>query len=395
MASTTPTQRFVTASRGSSSISWHPNMTDVDTTTSSYWFNWRVTICAVWVFISIVFASFLIWKYEGFRNSNRDSRGGETLQQETAGSLYEDETWKTCLKGVHPAWLLAFRVIAFIVLLILVTVTACVDGGTIFYYYTQWTCTLITTYFGLGSFLSMYGCYQYHKSVSGDKVDNVEGDTEQGNFVAPSRGEKSNDSSAKITNTLEESHPRKPAGMWGYLFQIIFQMSAGAVLLTDCVFWFIIVPFLEINNYGLNIVSILISIFQSNVYDKLLCFLSNVKQCVNDDVFPWQLVINMHTINAVFLLGDAALNCLRFPLFRIAYFFLWTVTFVIFQWILHAFVMLWWPYPFLDLSSSYAPLWYFSVALMHIPCYGVFALTIKLKHALLSKWFPDSYQCVR
>ncbi|KAK0585630.1 hypothetical protein LWI29_031588 [Acer saccharum] len=335
-------------------------MTDVDTTTSSYWFNWRVTICAVLVFISMAFASFLIWKYEGFRNSNRDNRGGETPLQETAGSLYEDETWKPCLKGVHPAWLLAFRVIAFIVLLILVTVTACIDGGTIFYYYTQWTCTLITIYFGLGSFLSMYGCYQYHKSVSGDKVDNVEGDTEQGNFVAPLHGENSNNSSAKITNTHEQSHPRKPAGMWGYLFQIIFQMSSGAVLLTDCVFWFIIVPFLEINNYGLN-----------------------------------TLVINMHTINAVFLLGDAALNCLRFPLFRVAYFFQWTVTFIIFQWILHAFVHLWWPYPFLDLSSTYAPLWYFSVALMHIPCYGVFALTIKLKHALLSKWFPDSYQCVR
>ncbi|KAI9153458.1 hypothetical protein LWI28_011643 [Acer negundo] len=210
---------------GSSRISWHPNMTDVDTTTSSYWFNWRVTICAVWIFISMVFASFLIWKYEGFRNSNRDNRGGETPQQETAGSLYEDETWKPCLKGVHPTWLLAFRIIAFIVLLILVTATACIDGGAIFYYYTQWTCTLITIYFGLGSFLSMYGCYKYRKSVRGDKVDNVEGDTEQRNFVAPSHGENSNNSSAKITNTLEESHPRKPAGMWGYLFQIIFQVA--------------------------------------------------------------------------------------------------------------------------------------------------------------------------
>ncbi|KAH7550473.1 hypothetical protein JRO89_XS13G0198800 [Xanthoceras sorbifolium] len=344
---------------GSPRISWHPAMT-VDTTTSSYWFNWRVTICAVWVSISLMFASFLIWKYEGFRNPNRG--GGETAQQETAGSLYEDETWKPCLKGVHPAWLLAFRVIAFIVLLILLTVTAFFDGGSIFYYYTQWTCTLITIYFGLGSLLSMYGCYQYHKSVSGDKVDNVEGDAEQGTFVVPpSHGGENSNSSAKIRNSLEESHGRRrSAGMWGYVFQIIFQMSAGAVLLTDCVFWFIIVPFLEINNYGLNI-----------------------------------LVINMHTVNVVFLLGDAVLNCLRFPIFRIAYFFLWTVTYVIFQWILHAFVRLWWPYPFLDLSSSYAPLWYFSVALMHIPCYGVFALTIKLKHALLSRWFPDSYQCVR
>ena len=39
------------------------------------------------------------------------------------------------------------------------------------------------------------------------------------------------------------------------------QMNAGAVLLTDCVFWFIIVPFLEIHDYSLNVVSNLISHF--------------------------------------------------------------------------------------------------------------------------------------
>lgn len=88
----------------------------------------------------------------------------------------------------------------------------------------------------------------------------------------------------------------------------------------------------------------------------------------------------MHTINVVLLIGDAALNCLvsfvlttlytilycfpnrfqplelrhvvsfflfvmlcsqRFPLFRIGYFFMWTVIYVIFQWILHARVSIW------------------------------------------------------
>jgi hypothetical protein len=82
-----------------------------------------------------------------------------------------------------------------------------------------------------------------------------------------------------------------------------------------------------------------------------------------------------------------------FPWFRMGYFCLWTVTYVIFQWIVHACINLWynkplflvltqllrrrkthyytllsntsflswkqrWPYPFLDLSSSFAPLWY-------------------------------------
>ncbi|GLU20731.1 hypothetical protein SLE2022_369140 [Rubroshorea leprosula] len=333
---------FSTGSGGT----WQPIMTG-NTTASSYWLNWRFLLCAIWVLIAMTFSVVLIWKYEGFRKSNR---GNREAQQETAGSLYENETWTPCLKGVHPGWLMAFRVLAFIVLLICLTATGLADGGSIFYFYTQWTFTLITIYFGLGSLLSMNGCYQYYKRVSGDKVRNVEVDTEQG----------SSSNAAKDSHPPEAYPPSEPAGIWGYIFQIMFQMNAGAVLLTDAVFWFIIVPFLEKKDYGLNF-----------------------------------LVVNMHTINAVFLLGDTIFNCLRFPCFRIAYFFLWTVVYVIFQWILHACFNIWWPYPFLDLSSSFAPLWYFAVALMHFPCYGAFALVIKLKHHLLSRWFPDSYQCVR
>ncbi|WCJ43375.1 hypothetical protein M5689_024118 [Euphorbia peplus] len=52
------------------------------------------------------------------------------------------------------------------------------------------------------------------------------------------------------------------------------------------------------------------------------------------------------------------LNCLRFLVLRIAYFILWTSVFVIFQWIIHACISMWWPYPFLDLSFPCAPLWY-------------------------------------
>ncbi|KAI4336166.1 hypothetical protein L6164_014728 [Bauhinia variegata] len=335
---------------GSPKNSWQPIMT-ADTTTSSYWLNWRVLLCAIWVLVSATLSSLLIRKHEGFRNSRNGSR------EDTSGTLYMDETWRTCLKGIHPAWLLGFRIVAFIVLLVLLIVTAVEDGGSIFYFYTQLTFTSITIYFGLGSVLSMYGCYQYHKKASGDKVDNVDGDAEQGIYDDTALPQCSNKSSL---GTPQEHLVRQPAGVWGYTFQIIFQMNAGAVMLTDCVFWFIIVPFLTIKDYSLNF-----------------------------------LIISMHTVNAVFLFGDTALNCLRFPWFRIGYFCLWTVAYVIFQWIVHACVKLWWPYPFLDLSSPYAPLWYFSVALLHIPCYGVFALIMKLKHHLLSTRYPDSYQCIR
>ncbi|XP_059657897.1 uncharacterized protein LOC132304309 isoform X2 [Cornus florida] len=321
-----------------------------DTTTSSYWLNWRVTLCSIWILASMVFASFLISKYEGPKNWKQGSREDG---QEHAAMLYDDEVWRPCFKGMHPVWLLAFRVVAFVVLLALLIITAAVDGDSIFYYYTQWTFTLITVYFGLGSLLSMYGCYQYHNQVGGSRIDNGDFDAENGTYAE-------NSNVAKCSGPNAEHHVRQTAGFWGYIFQIIFQMNAGAVMLTDCIFWFIIVPFLAIKDYHLNF-----------------------------------LIINMHTVNAVFLFGDTAMNSLRFPWFRIAYFFLWTAIYVIFQWIVHACVSLWWPYPFLDLSSPFSPIWYSSVALMHIPCYGIFALIMKLKHYLLSKWFPHTYRCAK
>ncbi|KAL0801451.1 hypothetical protein Bca101_056627 [Brassica carinata] len=128
----------------------------------------------------------------------------------------------------------------------------------------------------------------------------------------------------------------------------------GAVLLTDGVFWFIIYPFLTSKDFSL-------------------------------DFF----IVVMHSVNAVFLLGETFLNSLRFPLFRISYFVVWTGVFVLFQWIVHACVSFWWPYPFLDLSSPYAPLWYAVVGLMHLPCYGIFSLIVKLKYLWLSKCFSE------
>ncbi|CAN0901164.1 hypothetical protein LINGRAHAP2_LOCUS21268 [Linum grandiflorum] len=182
----------------------------------------------------------------------------------------------------------------------------------------------------MGCLISIRGCSKYEKRVSGDKVGDVE---------------------------LDAVPYRQPAGMLVYAFQIIFQINAGAVMLTDCVFWFIIVPFLAIKDFHLS-----------------------------------PLTISMHSMNAIFLLGDTSMNCMPFPFFRIAYFILWTISYVLFQWTLHAFVRIWWPYPFLDISSPYVPLWYLAVATMHIPCYGVFAFIVKLKNTWFTRWFVDSYR---
>ncbi|KAA8517068.1 hypothetical protein F0562_017361 [Nyssa sinensis] len=64
-------------------------------------------------------------------------QGSREAQKEPAGVLYEDELWRPCLKGIHPAWLLAFHLFAFFVLLILLLLNGAVDDGSIFYFHTQ------------------------------------------------------------------------------------------------------------------------------------------------------------------------------------------------------------------------------------------------------------------
>ncbi|KAJ0818092.1 hypothetical protein HanPI659440_Chr00c04g0712971 [Helianthus annuus] len=161
-------------------------------------------------------------------------------------------------------------------------------------------------------------------------------------------------------NELGECYFSQAAAFWGYIFQIIFQMTAGAVMLTDGVYWFVIFPFLTIVDYEMSFLTVVV-----------------------------------HSLNLVLLLGDTAMNSLGFPWFRISYFILFTAFYVMFEWIVHAFVATWWPYPFLNVSEQYAPMWYWMVAVLHLPCYAMFAVLVKTKYFILSRWFPESYNCLR
>ncbi|XP_051116314.1 uncharacterized protein LOC127241348 isoform X2 [Andrographis paniculata] len=289
------------------------SMETTDTIIISYWLNWRVLACAIWVLLGMALSAVLIWRYEGDRNRNGP------------GCVYEDEVWGTCSRSVAPIWLLGYRLVAFVILLALLLADAIASRAQNFNYYTQWTFALVTIYFGLGSSLSIHGWLHYYSHPK----------------LELKKYELANESS---------SNCRMSASGWGYAFQILFQMCAGAVVLTDLVYWLIIYPFLVARNI------------------QNLTFLA----------------VCMHSVNAVLLLGDAILNRLRFPFFRVAYFILFTAVCVIIEWIIHACSSVSWPYDFMDLSSPYAPFCYVAMGLLLFPCFGIFSFVFLIKNRCLS-----------
>ncbi|KAJ6940753.1 protein rolling stone-like isoform X2 [Populus alba x Populus x berolinensis] len=220
---------------------------------------------------------------------------------------------------------------------------------------------LIMIYFALGTVMSAYGCWVSLKqpavSEHGENSVFLKRDVEEdGTATSITYKEKKSGGTIKLRSHCAEEAIRERAGFWGYLMQIIYQTCAGAVILTDIIFWCIIVPFLSNTHLGLN-----------------------------------SLMGCMHSLNAVFLLLDTALNSLPFPWFRLAYFVQWSCLYVIFQWVIHACGFTWWPYPFLELNTPWAPLWYFAMAVIHIPCYGIYALIFKAKNTIFPRLFPRSF----
>lgn len=305
-----------------------------DSTSLSYWLTWKFLLCLLSVFASVIIASFLIWKYEGSDNTERAHNG---------------EEWMPCWKGLSPVWLLAFRIIAFCLLLAASIADVATHGTNLFFYYTQWTLILTTIYFLFGSLISACGCFWKDKICNSRSID-IE--AEQGIHASLIH--------ARKEKAVGECYFLQKAPFWGHIFQIIYQMTAGAVMLTDGVYWIAIFPFLTLVDYEMGFLTVVV-----------------------------------HSLNLVLLLGDTAMNRLRFPWFRISYFILFTAIYVIFEWIVHACSVTWWPYPFLNVSQGNAPIWYWVVAVLHLPCYAAFLVLVKLKYLVLSRWFPEWYECLR
>ncbi|XP_024932912.1 uncharacterized protein LOC107426214 isoform X2 [Ziziphus jujuba] len=311
---------------------------------------WYDFVCFGIVGISFFGALWVIWRNEGsfrFQDSTMyeslvvaqpDSEVSVTVSGLCKGHVSTCQLWTSCWRGVHPKWLLATRFLSFLVLSGFLAWDVFTWGSTIFIYYTEWTFAVVIVYFVLGTIVSAYGCWLSANKPPYENVERTESSRrdleESGNAATNTYREKEINGSIKLRSYHAQEDIQQKAGFWGYLMQVAFQTCAGAVILTDVVFWCVIVPFLSNAHLRLNV------------------------------PFPW---------------------------FRLAYFVLWSCTYVIFQWVIHACGFSWWPYPFLELGTPWAPLWYFCLALVHIPCYGIYALIIKAKYTILPRLFPHDF----
>ncbi|KAI0510925.1 hypothetical protein KFK09_011536 [Dendrobium nobile] len=196
----------------------------------------------------------------------------------------------------------------------------------------------------IGTMASAYGCWTYSKQPISENEETsclFRGDVEQCHDADLAlTGVRDRDSDTFSIYRGEQMHKR---------------VDEGTVILTDVVFWSLLVPFMSYVHFRVNLI--------------MAC---------------------LHSLNAIFLLVDSALNSLLFPFFGMAYFVLWSCIYVTFQWILHACGLKWWPYPFMDLSTPLAPLWYLAMALIQIPCFSIFYLIAKAKNSYFPKVFPTA-----
>lgn len=301
----------------------------------NYWLRWQVPVCATIIFLPAVVGATMAYRTK--TNRPRISH-----------------LWIPSWRNLSPIWLLCFRALVAVSMSCILGRFILEHGISVFYFYTQWTFSLVIFYFVLGTVISAHGCW------TSSKRSNCRSEERAGcleNYVDLEQEESTaTPQAARLLNFKDLDEKKEKFGFWGSTMLVVYQICAGAVMMTDVVFWCLIVPFLSGDHFSVNIV-----------------------------------MGSMHTLNLVFLLLDTALNSMPITWFGMSYFVLWSCAYVAFEWILHACGVTWWPYPFLELATPWAPVWYLCLALVHIPCYFSYYAVVKAKDRFFSKWFPNSY----
>lgn len=302
-----------------------------------YWLRWQVPVCALIIAIPAAVCANLIKR---------------RMKSAATEPLSFDCLWVPCWRGLNPRFLFFYRAFAFLSMAYLLARVVFQEGIFAFYFYTQWTFTLIMVYFALGTVISAQGCWMQSEKGPVD-------DGEKDKFLNPGPPEErmtTASGSLKKHSNMNQANAKKDTGHLGYLMGTIYHISAGACILTDIVFWCVLVPMLAGKEFEVTFVI----------------------GCI-------------HSVNAVYLIIDSALNNLTFQWFGFNYFAWWSVLYIIFQWTLHACGFTWWPYPFLELATPWAPLWYLGLAVFHIPCYGLYVLLMNGKTLVFSRLFPNTF----
>ncbi|CAA2953328.1 Hypothetical predicted protein [Olea europaea subsp. europaea] len=256
-----------------------------------YWLKWKVLVCALIFLLPAAVAVILLRK--------RTSAGSNPLNS--------NDLWVPCWRNLNPKWLLFYRAIAFVSMSFLLYEVVAAFGFFVFFFYTQVQCSLLLNVHKLAT-SSFYGeSKKYSKQVH-----------------------QSFRTMLALTwfdnNLVRKANSRTIFSLYWHLELplpiIVYETCGGAVMLTDIVFWGLLLPFMTGENFQLTL-----------------------------------LIGCMHSVNALLLILDSAVNSMPFPWFGLVYFVLWSVAYVVFQWVLHACCFTWWPYPFLELSTPWAPLW--------------------------------------
>ncbi|GJS02185.1 hypothetical protein Tco_0318693 [Tanacetum coccineum] len=253
-----------------------------------YWLQWQVFLCAIIFILPTIISIKLIL----------------TKKPHTHNTIGYHHLWVPCWNNLHPLWLLLFRFFSFVSMAWLLYQTVMSFGifmdflagynilcdlanrkwllgilssrqndpiGT-----TEMLCGVsypllsphgpefyLSDNTNLGTIISAHGCWMHSKEHGPPNQERDE-------FLKK-------DSSPKVNEGSQHNHTQvnQEAGFWGNLMQNLYQTCAGAVVLTDIVFWCLLLPFQTGDNFKLTL-----------------------------------LIGCMHSVNAVFLLLDSALNSL-------------------------------------------------------------------------------------
>ncbi|CAK9858085.1 unnamed protein product [Sphagnum jensenii] len=267
------------------------------------------------------------------------------------GVSWLEELWMSCGGAVRPELLLLFRALAVAYLLPQLLYNIVKDGVSGYFFYTQWTFTLLILYFSLALRVSVdhFVNEKFNRSLPA-RIESPDFGDEQVMLDEDDEVE-----GAGVRSILQNGKDR----IAGYVTQAVFQAVLPAVLLTDMVYWCLLVPF------------VLPKTTRHTFID-----------------------VNMHAVNALLLLTEFGLNSLRFPWFRIGYIILWSASYTYFQWILFTTGLSHkWPYPFMDVETPWAPAWYLFIIVFHGICFALCLLLALGKQSIWSRFnFPTTHR---